>query len=272
MTLRLGVSTTGHSLRILRRLRDEGLTDFFELGISDTARAERITAALKDRIATIHALPFMEGEMEGFMFNPCVDPVGAAATANRMAEKALEHGLDYEVYGVHAGLLGVTAAPGVFKVSDRISVGEGLENLRTFKGLLKFDGVILENIYGWDEPSPAIGMTYKELTEMSSIMPLLLDLGHAAVNLEYYRGLSLKALRLEGLEVREVHVSFVDFHGPPPWDHMEYSKTETNDDILSKLAELVGQNPDLPVVLEIKGGLEAIRGHLKLIRRRVGEV
>ncbi len=270
--MRLGVSTTGLSVKVLRKLREKRIPDFFELGISSSSRAERIVRELRDDIATIHALPFLKEEEKKFMFNPCADPAGAADVADRMAYRATENGLSYEVYGVHAGLLGAIHKPGVFKVSGRIGFEEGLKNLRSFEKMLNADRIILENIYGWDENSPAIGMTDNELVEMALITPLLLDLGHAAVNMEHYKNLSLGDLALEGLDVREVHVSFVKFEGAPPWDHSGYSRTPINEKILSKLAELTSSNQDLPVVLEIEGGFENVKMHLNLIRHRIEEL
>ena len=267
--MRLGVSTTGHSLKILRKLKEWRIPDFFELGICSSDRAERIIAELRGEIATIHGLPFLGRGEEDLMFNPCADPASAAEVTNQMAEGAVKRGLNYEVYGVHAGLLGDLLTVGVFKVLNRISYEEGLKNVKTFKRFLKADRIILENIYGWDEDSPAMGMTPTELADISSVMPLLLDLGHAAVNMEHYRRLSVDELNPENLDIREIHISFVKFDGPPPWDHQEYVKTPVNDRILSKLVELTASKPDLPVVIEIKGGLETIRRNLELIRSRI---
>jgi len=55
-----------------------------------------------------------------------------------MSERAVDRGLNYEVYGVCARLLGDLSTPRAFKVFNRTSFEEGLKNVKTFKGYWDF--------------------------------------------------------------------------------------------------------------------------------------
>jgi len=271
-SLKLGISTTGHTLSDLERLSDEGQVDFFELGISSLENARQIIGHLgKSAFHTIHCLPFLKKREMNFMLNPCRRPIEAAEMANRMMRRAETLGVNYQLYGMHAGLLGEISGPREFKVTDRITVGRAIENLRTFQNkLVSVEKTIMENIYGWNEGSPALGMTDDELREVNKTFPLLLDIGHAAVNCELFLKRRLDELNVDSLDIREIHISFIKPGGPPPWDHSSYLENKVNQRIIRKLEETLETGPQIPVVLEIDAPYEAVTKNIKLLRDRLG--
>jgi len=270
-SLKLGISTTGHSLPDLQKLSDEDQVDFFELGISSIEDAERTIDRLrKSAFETIHCLPFLKKPELNFMMNPCRQPVEAAEMANKMMNRAETLEINYQLYSIHAGLLGEISEPRDFKVTDRISVEEGIENLKAFQSkLADTEKIIIENIYGWNEESPAIGMTSNELKEINKIFPLLLDLGHAAVNCELFLKRKLDNLDTGDLHIREIHISFLKPEGQPPWDHSGYLENQVNQRIMRKLKETLETRPRIPVVLEISASYKTITENIKLLRDKL---
>jgi len=201
------------------------------------------------------------------MFNPSVDPVGSARVADKTTMEAMDLGLTHRVYGVHGGLLGPIRGPDDFTVSGRVTLEEAFENLEVFRRSLRFPAkVAVENIYGWDGDSPALGMTQGELERMDDVLPLVLDLGHAATNLIRYLGRSLDELRTDRLSVAEVHVSFVDFGSGVPWDHRRFRRSEVNMAIVEKLREVLDVHPAVPVVLEAQEPLDAMQETLNSLQ------
>jgi len=270
--LKLGISTTGHSLLDLQKLSDEDQVDFFELGISNIENAKRTIDQLgKSAFETVHCLPFLTEPELNYMMNPCRRPIEAAEMATKMISRAETLGINYQLYSIHAGLLGEIAGPREFKVTDRITVEQGIENLKAFKRRLAgAEKIVIENIYGWNEESPAMGMTDNELKEINKIFPLLLDLGHAAVNCELFLKRKLGDLNTDDLDIREIHISFLRPGGSPPWDHSGYLKNKVNQRIIKKLEETLETRPRIPVVLEIDAPYEAVTENIKLLRDRLG--
>jgi len=271
-SLKLGISTTAHTLSDLERLGDERQVDFFELGISSLENARQTIVHLdKSALQTIHCLPFLRKREMDFMLNPCRRPIEAAEMVNRMMRRAETLGVNYQLYGIHAGLLGEISKPREFKVTDRITVERAIENLRTFqKRLAEVEKIIVENIYGWNEESPAMGMTDNELEEVNKIFPLLLDLGHAAVNCELFLKKRLDELDIDSLDIREIHISFLKPGGPPPWDHSSYLENKVNQRIIRKLEETLETRTQILVVLEIDAPYGAVTESIKHLRDRLG--
>jgi len=270
--LKLGISTTGHTPSDIRKLNDENKVDFFELGISSIENAKRRIDQLgKSAFETIHCLPFLKKPELNFMLNPCRRPLEAAEMAARMMRRSETLGINYQLYSIHAGLLGELPGPREFKVTDRITAEQGIENLKTFQRKLPAtEKIIVENIYGWDEKSPALGMTDNELKEINRIFPLLLDLGHAAVNYELFLKKKLDELKIVDLNIKEIHISFLKSGGPPPWDHIGYLENKVNQRIIRKLKETLESNPRIPVVLEIGAPYKTITDNVELLRDRLG--
>jgi len=270
--LELGISTTNHSLLDLEKLNKRNEVDFLELGISTMTDAEKMLDQLgRSTFRTIHCLPFLKNSERNFMLNPCRRPIEAAEMATRMMHRAKAIGLSYQLYSVHAGLLGEIPSPKEFTVTDRIGVEEGIENLKVFrKELAETEKIIVENIYGWNKDSQALGMTYSELKEMNEIFPLLLDLGHAAVNYELFLKRRLDELNMDSLDIKEIHISFLKPGGPPPWDHCSYLKNKVNQRIIRKLEEALETRTQILVVLEIDAPYEAVAENIKLLRDRLG--
>jgi len=270
--LELGISTTGHSLPDIEKLKNECKVEFFELGISTIENAKQIIGQLgKPAFRTIHCLPFLKRSELNFMMNPCRRPVEAAEIAAKMMSRAKALGVKYQLYSIHAGLLGEILGPREFKVKDRITFEEGIENLKAFKHrLIDGEKVIIENIYGWNEESPAMGMTDNELKEINKIFPLLLDLGHAAVNYELFLKRKLDELNADELDIREIHISFLKPRGSPPWDHSGYLENKVNQGIIRKLKETLDKRPRIPVVLEIGAPYKIITENIRLLRDRLG--
>jgi len=269
--LKIGISTTNHSFPDLQKLKEKHEVDFLELGISTITQAKRMLDQLgRPTFRTIHCLPFLKNSERNFMLNPCKRPIEAAKMVKRMMHRAKAVGINYQLYSVHAGLLGEIPGPKEFKVTDRIGIEEGIENLKAFrKKVAATEKIIVENIYGWNEGSPAMGMTDNELKEINKIFPLLLDIGHAAVNYELFLKRKLDELDTDDMDIREVHISFLKFGGPPPWDHSGYLKNKVNQRIIRKLEETLETRPQVPVVLEIDAPYEAVARNIKLLRDRL---
>jgi len=270
--LKLGISTTGHTLPDLQKLSGEHQVDFFELGISSIENAKRTIDQLgKSAFETIHCLPFLKKPELNFMLNPCRRPIEAAEMAAKMMNRAETLGINYQIYSIHAGLLGEIPGPREFKVTDRIPAEEGIENLKAFqRKLVDAEKIIIENIYGWNEESPALGMTDNELKEINKIFPLLLDIGHAAVNSELFLKRKLDELNTDDLDIREIHISFLKPRGPPPWDHSGYLENRVNQRIIGKLKETLDTKPRIPVVLEIGAPYKIMAKNIRLLRDRLG--
>jgi len=266
--LRWGISSSGHSVEDLLSLVEGGGVDFVELGIGRREEAVALIEALgRRRIETIHQLPFQDDSTRRFMFNPSTDPVGSARAADKTTMEAMDLGLTHRVYGVHGGLLGRIRGPDDFTVSDSVTLEEAFSNLEVFRRSLRFPAkVAVENIYGWDGDSPALGMTQGELERMDDALPLLLDLGHAATNLIHYLGRSLDELRVDRLSVAEVHVSFVDFGSGVPWDHHRFRESQANRAIIEKLREVLDVHEAVPVVLEAQEPLDAVQETLNSLQ------
>jgi hypothetical protein len=202
-----------------------------------------------------------------FMMNPCRRPIEAAEMANKMMRRAEALRINYQLYSIHAGLLGEIPGPREFKVTDRITFEQGIENLKAFhRRLADTEKIIVENIYGWNEESPAMGMADNELKEVNKILPLLLDLGHAAVNYELFLKRKLDKLDIDDLDIREIHISFLKLRGLPPWDHSGYLKNRVNQRIIGKLKETLDTRPRIPVVLEIDTPYKTTTENIKLLR------
>jgi len=270
--LKLGISTTGHSLPDIQKLKDEHQVDFLELGISTIENAKQMIDQIgKSAFRTIHCLPFLKESELDFMLNPCRRPIEAAEMAAKMMNRAEALGIDYQLYSIHAGLLGEIPGPREFKVTDRIPAEEGIENLKAFqRKLVDAEKIIIENIYGWNKESPAMGMTDNELKEINRIFPLLLDLGHAAVNYELFLKRKLDELNIDDLDIREIHISFLKPRGLPPWDHMGYLENRVNQRIIGKLKETLDTRAGIPVVLEIGAPYEIMAKNIRLLRDRLG--
>jgi len=266
--LRWGISSSGHSVEDLLSLVEGGGVDFVELGIGRREKAVALIEALgRRRIETIHQLPFQDDSTRRFMFNPSTDPVGSARAADKTTMEAMDLGLTHRVYGVHGGLLGPIRGPNDFTVSNSVTLEEAFSNLEGFCRSLRFPAkVAVENIYGWDADSPALGMTQGELERMDDVLPLVLDLGHAATNLVHYLCRSLDELRVDRLNVVEAHVSFVDFGSGVPWDHRRYRRTDANLAIVQKLKEVLDIHPHVPVVLEVQEPLDGVRETLTYLQ------
>jgi hypothetical protein len=270
--LRLGISTASQPVDVVQDLLQRGLIDFVELGIGSAEKAEEVIGAVRrSAIETLHGMPFLSDADKGYMFNPCYRPLEAADVLERTVKRASRLGLKYRLFGVHAGLLGEIAGPDDFTLKDHIGVEEGFDNLEAFRDRVReLKGITLEVIYGWDEPSRAIGMTQGEIERIGGLFPLLIDIGHIAINFELFGGGSLDAFRTDGLSVAEVHISFLDLSASPPWDHRGFARSDTNLRILSKLDEFLDTSPRTPVVLEIAGDPRAIEDTLGIVRSRVG--
>lgn len=268
------ISTAKHGLDELLEVR--GHVDGYELGIGFMEHNRKLCDALQGSIRTIHNLPALMPGEEGFMMEPAVNPEPAAEMAAKMVKRVEGMLGSWEVYGVHAGLRGQIKGPTDFTVKGKLLPFEKcLENIRVFcdmvRSLIPPERLAVENIYGADERSPAVGANEGELRLLSRVTPLLLDLGHLAVNCAY-RGTPLESLNLKGLRVAELHISFLhpkikDFTresltaSPMFWDHHPYTNTPVNRQILrvaSQLVDKVGL-----IVLEVSGTPEEVEHTLK---------
>jgi len=270
--MRLGISTTFQPTKTIKRLLEGNLIDFVELGFgSEKASREMVGDLPRSAIRALHGIPFQDEDTSDFMFNPCYRPLKASEVLGEMVEKASRIGLEYEFYGVHAGLLGEIVGPDDFTVTDNIGAKEGIDNLATFRRNIPQSGkIIMDGIYGWDPSSRAIGMTQEELESMGELLPLLVDISHVAINFERYGDLSLDSLCVGELPIAEVHLSFLDFTTQPPWDHRGFSPTAINLRIMSKLKEILEVFPKVPVVLEIVGDENTIEDALVVVNKDAG--
>lgn len=268
------ISTAKHTLSELLEVRK--YVDGYELGIGSMEQNRELCTALGSSIITIHNLPALAPGEESFMMEPAVNPEATAKMAARMVERVKRMLGGWEVYGVHAGLRGRIKGPRDFTVEgEMLPLEKCLENIQAFCKLvhsLTDPGTLaLENIYGGDERSRAVGFDEEELRLVSRITPLLLDLGHLAVNCAY-RGVPLESLSLKNLRIAELHVSFLhekieDFtpenlrSAPMFWDHHPYTNTKVNRQILNLASQLAGKVK--LVVLEVSGKIEDILNTLE---------
>jgi len=269
------ISTAKHRLSELLELR--GCVDGYELGIGYIKDNRRICSVLGEWVVTIHNLPALTRGEEYFMMEPTVNPEAAIKVAIKMVERVRGFLDDWKVYGVHAGLRGHIKGPSDFTVRGELfTLDECIRNIKRFYGELKGRGVsniAIENIYGANEASPAVGADEHELRLISKVAPLLLDVGHLAVNCAY-RNVPLESLNLKGLRIAEVHVSFLHpkiekfnkemlASTPMFWDHYPYVQTEVNKQILNVTSEIVSETRI--ATAEISGSLKEIRETLDKI-------
>ncbi len=262
------ISTAKHSLEELVEVGRH--VDGYELGIGYIEDNKKLCSVLGERIVTIHNLPALAHEEESFMMEPSVNPEGSAKMVATMVKRvaAMLNPDSWKIYGVHAGLRGRIRGPSDFTVEGKLlSFKKCLENIKTFYSLIEKSvkkKIALENIYGGDELSPAVGMDEKELHSLSKTIPLLLDLGHLAVNCAY-RGVPLESLNFKSFHVAEIHVSFLHpkigsfaieslKEAPMFWDHHPYTNTYVNRQILNIANQLADKAEFL--VLEINGTLK----------------
>lgn len=249
--MRFAVSTTTHRPEDLIRLRDGGICKLFELGIASEKTAHRLLSLLgRDSFISMHCLPFMRRGDEHYVFNPAYDPIEAAQKVDLMMTRARAAKFDYQYYGVHLGLLGKLDDFEQPVVKKLISFEEGVENVKLFRQLVHNDSKILfENTIHIQKERVALGVDQSELETLSKVTPLLLDLGHAAINYETL-GRDVRALDLTCLDVRLCHISFIG-DDAPLCDHKPYRPGRINHGMLSVLKRLLEGQPDLPVVFEI---------------------
>ncbi len=272
------ISTAKHSISILREVED--YIDGFELGIGLEEKNREICEAFGEKIFTIHNLPAIRTDYDkNFMMNPAVDPQGSARMVKKMVKRINSFLTDWKLYGVHGGLRGKISGPNDFVIKGRrLSIQKCIENVSEFSRILKRDGLLplvaLENIYGADLDSPAIGMNETELGEISKHIGLLLDLGHMAVNCAY-QNIKLEQLSFDGLPIKEIHLSFLrpeiqDFStnyldkNLMYWDHYPYSNTAVNRQIL-ELAKKLKKVTEI-IAVEITGSKEEIKKSLELLQ------
>ncbi|MEM2047367.1 MAG: hypothetical protein QXZ06_05760 [Candidatus Jordarchaeales archaeon] len=268
------ISTAKHTLEELLKVR--GYVDGYELGIGSVEHNRMLCSVLGGSILTIHNLPALMPGEEAFMMEPAADPKPAAKMATKMI-KRMENMLgSWSVYGVHAGLRGKIKGPSDFTIKGNLLPFEKcLENIRTFcelmRNVARHGSLAVENIYGADERSPAVGADENELLLLSRVVPLLLDRGHLAVNCAY-RSVPLESLNLKGLRIAELHVSFLhpkikDFTpeslraAPIFWDHHPYTDTPVNRQILNMASQLI--NETQLIVAEVSGTPEETRQTLE---------
>ncbi|MBS7250324.1 MAG: hypothetical protein KIH08_07005 [Candidatus Freyarchaeota archaeon] len=272
------ISTAKHSISIMKEIED--YIDGFELGIGLEEKNREICETFGEKIFTIHNLPAIRTDYDkNFMMNPAVDPQGSARMVKKMVKRVRGFLADWKLYGVHGGLRGEISGPNNFVIKGiRLSVQKCIENISEFSRILKKDGLLslvaLENIYGADLESPAIGMNESELGEIAKHIGLLLDLGHMAVNCAY-QNINLKRVSFDGLPIEEIHLSFLrpeiqDFSinyldkTLMYWDHYPYSDTVVNRQIL-ELAKKLKKVTEI-IAVEITGSKEEIRKSLELLQ------
>ncbi|MBS7288512.1 MAG: hypothetical protein KIH01_07140 [Candidatus Freyarchaeota archaeon] len=268
------ISTAKHCLEELLEVR--GHVDGYELGIGLMEHNRRLCGVLRGSIRTIHNLPALMPGEDGFMMEPAVSPEPAAEMVAKMVKRVEGMLESWEVYGVHAGLRGQIKGPTDFTVKGELLPFEKcLENIRVFCDIVRSvvppGRLAIENIYGADNRSPAVGADEGELRLLSRAAPLLLDLGHLAVNCTY-RETTLESLNFKGLRVAELHVSFLhpkikDFArknlaaAPMFWDHHPYTSTPVNRQILSVASKLADEVKF--IVLEVSGTPREVECTLK---------
>ncbi len=268
------ISTAKHSLDEL--LEVKGHVDGYELGIGLIEHNRKLCGILHGSIRTIHNLPALMPEEKGFMMEPAVNPEPAAEMATKMVKRVEGMLSSWEVYGVHAGLRGQIKSSTDFTVKGGLLPFEKcLENIRVFcdmmRGVVPPEKLAVENIYGADEQSLAVGADEGELRLLSKVTPLLLDIGHLAVNCAYKKN-PLESLNLKGLRVAELHVGFLhpkinnftpeNLKATPMfWDHHPYTDTYVNRQILNMAFQLTKKT--MPVVVEVSGTLEEMKRTLE---------
>lgn len=272
------ISTTKHSVQELKEVED--YVDGFELGIGLEEKNRIICGEFGERIVTIHNLPAMRTDYDkNFMMNPTVDPRGTALMVKETVERVNRFLPDWRLYGFHGGLRGKIKGPNDFVIEGRkLSTKESVENISKLSQILKNENLLsqvaLENIYGADIESPAIGMNENELREIAKHIDILLDLGHMAINCAY-QNIELMQMRFNNLPIREIHLSFLrpeikEFSANfldrnlMYWDHYSYSETEVNRQIL-KAAEKLKKRAEI-ITVEITAPLEEMKSSLELLQ------
>lgn len=272
------VSTAKHSVQELNEV--EEYVDCFELGIGLEEKNRIICGEFGERIFTIHNLPAMRTDYDkNFMMNPAVNPKDAAQMIKKMVERVNRFLPSWELYGFHGGLRGNIKGPNEFVIKGRkLSFEKTVKNISKLSSLLRKENLLsrvaLENIYGADIESPAIGMNEAELSEIAKHIGILLDLGHMAVNCAY-KNIKLEQMSFNNLPIKEIHLSFLrpeikEFSAKyldrhlMYWDHYPYSETEVNRQILG-VAERLKKRTKI-ITVEITASLEEMKSSLELLQ------
>lgn len=272
------ISTAKHSVEELRALED--YVDGFELGIGLEGRNRVFCREFGERILTVHNLPAIRTDYDkNFMMNPAVNPRGSARMVKKMVERVNVFLPGWKLYGVHGGLRGRIKGPNNFVIRGRkLTFRECVENISKFSRILKKENLLsrvaLENIYGAEPGSPAVGMNEAELGEIAKHVDILLDLGHMAVNCAY-QNIDIEQMSFNNLPVREVHLSFLrpEIREFSPnyldkdlmyWDHYPYSETDVNRQIL-EVVERMKKRTEI-ITVEISGSIEEIQSTLELLQ------
>jgi hypothetical protein len=272
------ISTTKHSVKELKEVED--YIDGFELGIGLEEKNRMVCEEFGERVITIHNLPAMRTDYDkNFMMNPAVNPRGTALMVKKTVERVNRFLPDWRLYGFHAGLRGKIKSPNDFVIKGRkLSIKESFENISKLSQILKKENLLslvaLENIYGAEMDSPAIGMNETELSEIAKHIGVLLDLGHMAVNCAY-QNVKLDQMSFNNLPIKEIHISFLrpeikEFSASyldrnlMYWDHYPYSETEVNRQIL-EAAEKLKKRTEI-ITIEISAPLEEMKSSLELLQ------
>ncbi len=272
------ISTAKHSVQELKQI--EGYVDGFELGIGLEEKNRAMCEEFGEKIFTIHNLPAMRTDYDkNFMMNPAVNPQDSARMVKKMIERVNSFLPHWKLYGVHGGLRGKIKGPNDFVIRGRtLSIQECIRNISRFSSILKKENhlsqVALENIYGADAKSPAIGMNETELNEIAKHIEILLDLGHMAVNCAY-QNTNLNQMNFNNLPLKEVHLSFLrpEIKKYTPkyldknlmyWDHYPYTETEVNQQIL-EVAQKMKKRTEI-ITIELTGTPEEIKSSLEQLQ------
>ena len=272
------ISTAKHNIQELKQI--EEYVDGYELGIGLEEKNRTICEELGEKIYTIHNLPAIRTDHDkNFMMNPAVNPRGSARMVKKMIERVNSFLPDWKLYGIHGGLRGKIKGPNDFVIKgQKLSIQKCIKNISIFSRILKKENILsqvaLENIYGADAESPAIGMNETELDEIAKHIDILLDLGHMAVNCAY-QNINLDQINFDNLPLKEIHLSFlrpeikkysVNYldKNLMYWDHYPYSETEVNQQIL-KAAKKMKKRTEI-ITIEITAPLEEIKSSLEQLQ------
>lgn len=272
------VSTAKHNIQELKQI--EEYVDGYELGIGLEEKNRKLCEELGEKIFTIHNLPAIRTDHDkNFMMNPAVDPQGSARMVKKMVERVNSFLPEWKLYGIHGGLRGKIKGPNDFVIKGpKLTVQQCIKNISRFSHILKKENLLttvaLENIYGADNDSPAIGMDETELGEIAKHIDLLLDLGHMAVNCAY-QNTNLNQMNFNNLPLKEVHISFLRSEikkysvkyldkNLMYWDHHPYTETEVNQQIL-EVAQKMKKRTEI-ITIEITGTPEEIESSLEKLQ------
>jgi hypothetical protein len=272
------ISTAKHNVQELKEV--ESYVDGFELGIGLEEKNRVICEELGEKVVTIHNLPAIRTDYDkNFMMNPAVNPRGAALMVKKTVERVNRFLPDWRLYGFHGGLRGKIKGPNDFVIKGRkLSTRESINNISKLSQILKEENLLsqvaLENIYGADIESPAIGMNETELGEIAKHIDILLDLGHMAVNCAF-QNIKLELMSFNNLPIKEIHLSFLrpeikEFsinyldRNLMYWDHYPYSETEVNRQIL-EAAEKLKKRTEI-ITVEITASLAEMKSSLELLQ------